>query len=155
MRPLLLILALLLSQVGCAQPMSTRRFSVDERPPAVQRNGRTNEVNRDGAESGPRAVLADEARGTSRPAPSEGESPTAPIGTAGRRESEAVTEGSGTTAAVGSGEVESKDDADAPISYSVGVAQPGSNRGRVAAAVALGAAVVAVALWAVRRRLAP
>src|SRR5688572_13676445 len=124
MRPFLLILALLLSHVGCAQPMSTGRISVDGRPPAVQRNGRTNEVNRNGAESGPRAELADEARGTSSPAPSEGDSSTTPIGTAGRRESEAVTEGSGTTA-VGSGVVESKDDVDAPISYSVGVAQPG------------------------------
>src|SRR5688572_22832151 len=134
MRPILLILALLLSQVGCAQPMSTRRFSVDERPPAVQRNGGTNEVKRDGAESGPRAVLADEPLGTSRPEPAGGDSSATPTGTAGRRESEAVTESSGTT---------------------VAVAQPGSNRGRLAAAIALGAAVVAVALWAVRRRLGP
>ena len=154
MRPILLILALLLSQVGCAQPMSTRRFSVVERSPAVQRNGGTNEVKRDGAESGPRAVLADEPLGTSRPEPAGGDSSATPTGTAGRRESEAVTESSGTTATVGGGEVESKD-ADAPFSYSVAVAQPGSNRGRLAAAIALGAAVVAVALWAVRRRLGP
>jgi hypothetical protein len=153
MRSHLLILALLLSHIGCAQPMSTRRFSVDERPPAAQaqRNGRTNEVSRGRAESGPRAVQPEEP-GTSSPAPREGDTSTVPTGTAGRRAVEAVTEGSGTTATGGSGEAKSKD-ADTPFSYSVSVAQPGSNRGRLVAAIALGAAVVAVALWAVRRRL--
>jgi len=65
-----------------------------------------------------------------------------------------VTEGGETTATVGSAESTSKD-ADAPFSYTVAVAQPGSKRGRVAAGIALGAAVVAVAVWAVRRRLHP
>jgi len=133
--------------------MSTRRFSAVEAQPAAQRNGRTTDVSRGRAASRPAPVLPD-AQGTSSSAPSEGDTSTTPTGTVGRSEAEAVTEGGETTATVGSAESTSKD-ADAPFSYTVAVAQPGSKRGRVAAGIALGAAVVAVAVWAVRRRLHP
>jgi hypothetical protein len=154
MRPLLLILALLVSHTGCAQPLSTRRLA-DESPAIAQRNGRTKEVTPRRVESG-RAATLPEAEGASSEAPREGAASTFPVptGTAGRGESPTVTDGSGTTATVGSAETEAKN-ADAPFSYSVAVEQPRSNRGRLAAAIALGAALVAAALWAVRRRLGP
>jgi hypothetical protein len=149
MRALLLIIALLCSHIGCAQPMSTRRFNVEGSTPLAQRNGGSN-LNRSRADSRPAPVLP-EAPGVSR-APREG-APAAPTGTAGRDEAEeGRPDAGGTTATAGSSDSESKEAA-APFSYSVAVAQPSSARGRLAAGLALGAGVIAIALWTLRRRL--
>ena len=151
MRALLLILAVLCSQVGCAQRLTTREFGADSGSPSVQRNGRASVAARSRAESQPPTAIA-EAQGLSGRAPREGNGPAAAIGTGGGDEVESAPHAGAAPTAATAGSSNSAE-SDAPFSYSVGVEPPSTTRGWLGAGIALGAGVLAIALWALSRRL--
>jgi hypothetical protein len=151
MRALLIVLAMVCTHAGCAQPMATRPFSVERSRPPAQRDNRNPEANRS------RAAVPSRQEGVESPSASGGQqpearvSPATPTGTTGREAAEAVTDDGSATATGGSAVTESKDE-EAPISYSVAVDHPSSSRRGLAAGIALGTGVIAVALWVLSRR---
>ena len=152
MRALLLILALLCSQVGCAQRLTSREFGADSGTPTLQRNGRASVAARSRAEAQLPTSIP-EAQGLSGRAPLEGNGPATGIGTGGGDEVESKSRAGAaapTDATTGSS---NSTEFDAPFSYSVGVESPATTRGWLGAGMAVGAGVLAVALWAISRRL--
>jgi hypothetical protein len=133
--------------------MTTRPFSVDRNTPPAQRDNRNREANRSRAAVPPRQVPAESPdvsggghrRGAAVP-------PAGPVGTAGRDDAGATIDGGRTSVAGGAAVTESTE-AEAPISYTVAVDRPSSGRRGLVAGIALGAGVIAVALWALTRRL--